>query len=411
MMDLGMTGYQYLGGVLAAAEAGGASDEQPSLGGMEIFAISARATVTNTGTSVVNGDLGLAPGTSVTGFPPGVLNGTQHVNDAIIQQAQLDLLAAWTEMQARPGTTIADELGGVTLSPGVYDVGAGIISATVLTLDGGGDSNAVFIIRCASTLTLAASTGVTLINGARAGRVFFLVGSSATLGASSFIRGTVMAAVSITGVTGATVVTGRLLAGAAGNDTGAVTLDTNTVTIPTDSITTVAGSVSVDASPGTVIYAWAVPHHWEIIDFGVLITQDFSVHTVDPVVRLQSRTLVAGPVTVIKDLTLGTTNLVGLTRGDGDRNVRELYPRDNQVQLALDADLNNGDVVHADLDTVDEAVGRHLWPGQVLELVHAVAADEVDGAYIPYVLVRISGPDFTQDNVWRELRHGEVVRD
>jgi hypothetical protein len=200
-----------------------------SLGTAGNYAVLAGATVTNTGPTVINGDLGLSPGTAVTGFPPGQLNGTLHTADAAALQAKLDLVTAYDDAAGRPTTaTVPVELGGTTKTAGVYDSPAGTFGITgTLTLDAQGDPGAVFIFKTASTLITASASGVNLINGAQAGNVFWQVGSSATLGTHSTIRGTVMALASITVTTGVTV-DGRVLA-----RTAAVTLDSNTITNPT----------------------------------------------------------------------------------------------------------------------------------------------------------------------------------
>ena len=199
-----------------------------SLGTAASFAVLAGSTVTNTGASTVNGDLGLSPGTSVTGFPPGQVNGTTHLTDSAALQAKNDLAAAYTDAAGRPSTaTVPVELGGTTLTPGVYNSPAGTFGITgTVTLDAQGDSDAVFIFKAASTLITASGSGVNLVNGARSCNVFWQVGSSATLGTYSVIRGNVLALASITVTTGVTV-DGRTLARDA-----AVTLDTNMITRP-----------------------------------------------------------------------------------------------------------------------------------------------------------------------------------
>jgi hypothetical protein len=189
------------------------------------------STVTNTGPTVVNGNLGVSPGTAVTGFPPGsVINGAIHSADASSAAAQVDLTAAYNDAAGRTVPTIMSaDIGGQTLPAGLYKTGpAGSLGITgTLTLDGGGNGNSVFIFQIASTLITAANNSqVVLINGARAANVFWQVGSSATLGTYSSFSGTIMAQASVTLTTGATL-NGRALA-----RTGAVTLDTNTAVNP-----------------------------------------------------------------------------------------------------------------------------------------------------------------------------------
>jgi Ice-binding-like/HD domain len=197
-----------------------------SLGTAASFAVLAGSTITNTGHSTITGNLGLSPGTAVTGVLAGLLDGTLFAANGTAAQAKNDLAAAYDDVVARPTTeTIPVELGGTTQTPGVYDSPAGTFGITgTLTLDAQGDPNAVFIFKAASTLITASASQVNLVNGARASNVFWQVGSSATLGTFSVLRGNVLALASITVTTGTTV-DGRMLA-----RTGAVTLDTDVIT-------------------------------------------------------------------------------------------------------------------------------------------------------------------------------------
>lgn len=197
------------------------------LGTAESFAILAGSTITNTGPSTVTGDVGLHPGTAVTGFDSVTHDGSQHVADGVALQAKADLDTAYTNAAGQtPVTRIGTELGGTTLMPGVYDSANGAFGVTgSLILDGGGDPDAVFIFQMASTLTTASGSSIAVINEASPCNVYWQVGSSASLGTNSTFLGTVMADQSITLTTGATV-QGRVLARVA-----AVTMDTNTITI------------------------------------------------------------------------------------------------------------------------------------------------------------------------------------
>ncbi|MCW2913258.1 MAG: hypothetical protein JWN52_1326, partial [Actinomycetia bacterium] len=197
-----------------------------SLGAAAPFSVLAGTTVTNTGPSVIGMDLGVSPGTAVTGIGPGagVVQGTVHTGDAVAAQAQVALTAAYDDAVARtPSTTVAGDLGGQTLTPGVYKSGSSLGLTGTLTLDGQGDPNAVFIIQMGSTLTTASASVVTLINGAQACNVLWQVGSSATLGTGSTLQGNILALTSITVTTGVRII-GRALA-----RNGAVTLDTNDI--------------------------------------------------------------------------------------------------------------------------------------------------------------------------------------
>ncbi|MEK7075381.1 MAG: ice-binding family protein [Patescibacteria group bacterium] len=198
-----------------------------SLGTAGNFAVLGGSTITNTGSTVLNGDLGLTPGTSVTGFPPGTVNGSQHITNAVAAQGQTDLVTAYNAASGQTGAvTVSGDLGGRTLTPGVYNSASSLGLTGTLTLDGEGNPNAVFVFQMGSTLTTASGSNISLINGAQACNIFWQVGSSATLGTNSNFLGTLMALTSITATTGASI-NGRLLA-----RNGAVTLDTNSVTKP-----------------------------------------------------------------------------------------------------------------------------------------------------------------------------------
>jgi len=206
----------------------------------------AGSTVTSTGGSTVNGDLGISPGLTLTGAP--TVNGTTHLADPIAAQAQLDLTVAYNDAAGRTvgAITVAGNLGGQTLAPGLYKSTSSLeISSGDLTLDAQGDANAVFIFQMGSTLTTTAGRQVILSGGAKAANIFWQVGSSATLGTTSVMKGTILTLTSITVTTGATV-EGRLLA-----RNGAVTLDSNTITVPSSAASALSQSSSI--SPSAII--------------------------------------------------------------------------------------------------------------------------------------------------------------
>jgi Ice-binding-like/Bacterial Ig-like domain len=213
---------------------GSAAGQGPiDLGAATNFAVLAQATVTNAGATIVNGDIGLNPGISVTGFPPGTINGTIQIGNPPAVAANASLATAYAAAVAVPaGTPIIADLGGQVLSPGVYTAAAAAtIASGNLTLDAQGDANAVWIFQIGSTLVTTATVGnVILANGAQASNVFWQVGSSATIGTNTTFQGTILADTSIT-VTSGDILNGRALA-AAVVATGAVTLDTNIFTLP-----------------------------------------------------------------------------------------------------------------------------------------------------------------------------------
>jgi hypothetical protein len=215
---------------LAAPAVGLAAQPTVNLGTTAGFAILAGTTITNTGPTTINGevggDVGMYPGSDFPGQADVTLGGAVHINDAVARVAKDDLVAAYDDAAGRtPVTRITSELGGRTLKPGVYDSADGKFQITgTLTLDAGGDPNGVFIFKTDSTLITASGSRVSMINGARFCRTFWKVGSSATLGSGSHFVGHIFALTSIAAETGATI-QGQLLA-----RNGAVTLDTNTIT-------------------------------------------------------------------------------------------------------------------------------------------------------------------------------------
>jgi hypothetical protein len=189
--------------------------------------IVAGSAITNTGATIITGDIALSPGTSIGGFPPGIINGVKHIDDSIAVKAKLDLTAAYNDAAGRTSTdivTLSGNIGGLTLSPGLYKSTSSLaISSGDLTFDAKGDTNAIFIIQIASSLTTTSGRQVFLTGGALASNIFWQVGSSATFGTNSVFKGTVMTMQSITFNTGAKL-QGRALA-----RTGGVSLEGNII--------------------------------------------------------------------------------------------------------------------------------------------------------------------------------------
>jgi hypothetical protein len=199
------------------------------LGAADSFAALAGSTVTSTGPTSVTGDLGVSPGTAVTGFPPGTIVGAQHAGDPTAALGIADLITAYNDAAGRTlcAITVAGNLGGQTLTPGLYKSTSSLaISAGDLTLDAQGDPNGVFIFQMASTLTTTSGRQVILSGAAKSTNVYWQVGTSATIGTTSVLQGTIMADQTISLDTGATL-SGRALARIA-----AVTLDSNTIVKP-----------------------------------------------------------------------------------------------------------------------------------------------------------------------------------
>ncbi len=245
-MSVGVASVAALGLLVALPGSAQAAAVPVPLGTADSFVVLAGTTITNTGATTVNGDMGLTPGTSFTGMPPLVLNGASHVADTVALAAQADLGAAFDNAAGQtPAVAVPSELGGTTLVPGIYSSGVFTITNTV-TLDAGNNPNATFIFQSAATLTAAAGSRVNLINGASPCNVFWLVRSSATLNTTADFTGNILALTDIHLFTGATV-QGRVLA-----RNGAVTLDANTITRPTCQVTptpTPTGTATPTATP------------------------------------------------------------------------------------------------------------------------------------------------------------------
>ena len=193
------------------------------------FVVLAGSTVTSTGPTSVTGDLGVSPGTAITGFPPGAIVGASYAGTPPAAQAIADLTTAYNDAAGRTlcAVTVAGNLGGQTLPPGLYKSTSSLeVSSSTLTLDAQGDDDAVFIFQMASTLTTTDGRQVILINGAKSANVFWQVGTSATLGTTSSFQGTIMADQAVTLNTGASL-NGRALARIAAAD-----LDSNTIVKP-----------------------------------------------------------------------------------------------------------------------------------------------------------------------------------
>ena len=197
----------------------------PPMGTARSFAVLGASTVTNTGATSVIGDLGVSPGTSITGFPPGSVSGTIHSADAIAAQAQVDAATAYNFLAAETCTTnlTGMDLGTLTLTPGVYCFDTSAQLTGTLHLNAVGDPNAVFVFLIGSTLTTATNSAVILSGGSPCG-VYFQVGSSATLGTGTQFAGNIFALATITMTTGASVSGGSYALN------GAVTMDTNLAT-------------------------------------------------------------------------------------------------------------------------------------------------------------------------------------
>lgn len=228
--------------VSAASTAGAAPTAAAScgqvpvpLGSASTYAALSGTSVTNTGATALTGDLGVSPGSAVTGFPPGTYTGTKNVANPAAASAEANVTTAYNNASSRSNCaiTVAGNLGGQTLTPGLYKSTSSLaVSSGDLTLSGGGNPNGVFVFQVASALTTTSGRAVVLSNGAQAGNVFWVVGSSVTIGTTSTVQGTILAYASISMLTGSHL-NGRALA-----RTGDVTLAATTIVVPTTSAAT-----------------------------------------------------------------------------------------------------------------------------------------------------------------------------
>lgn len=264
----------------AGASAAWAAESPVGLGTSGAYSVLAYSTVTNTNVTSLSDNVGVYPGTAITGFPPGTVGGTTHAGDAPALQAQSDALVAYNDALSRTFVSTGQvDLGGLTLTPGAYDTGGAINLTGTLTLDAQGDPNAVFIFWSRSTLITATASNVSLTNGAQACNVFWVVNSSATLDTGSTFVGTIIAHDNIA-VNNSVTVQGRALALNA-----AVTLDGDTFTSAACASQTPTPSSPVPALPhtGSPNQQWLI---W-LITASVLIAIGVGLEILQP--RLSKR--------------------------------------------------------------------------------------------------------------------------
>lgn len=286
-------------GVLSVSVAPSAFAAEPAvgLGAAGAYSVLGGQTVTNTGPTVLANDLGVSPGTSITGFPPGVSLGTTHTTDANAALAQNDLTTAYNDAASRqPTSVVSGDLVGQTLVGGVYKSTSTLDLTGTLVLDGANDPSSVWVFQVGSALTTGSASDVQLINGASSCNIYWQVGSSATLGTDSMFRGSIMALSSISLTTNATI-DGRALA-----RNGAVTLDNalvldpncpSTAPLPTPSVTPSA-SASASASATATPSATTTPSASASATSTPSVTPSASASSTAPVVPVVTPPATAG---------------------------------------------------------------------------------------------------------------------
>ncbi|MDQ1714354.1 MAG: hypothetical protein QOC60_299 [Frankiaceae bacterium] len=295
---------------VASADSAHAAVSAVGLGTATSFAVLAGAGITNTGPTTVTGDLGTFPTTTFTGGGSVTINGTNHAGDGVAQGAKNDLTTAYTTAAGEgPTSPIAADLGGQTLTAGIYNSASSIGLTGALTLDAAGNPDAVFVFQAGSSLTTASGSTVNLVNSAQACNVFWQVGSSATLGTGSAFQGTILALSDITVTTGATV-QGRVLA-----RNGAVTLDTNVITRPSCA----APTATATATPTVTATPTATPVVTPTVSASqVSVTPVGGVHTGDGSTSHSS----SSPYGVLGGLALGAVGGVTLLAAQRRRSSR-----------------------------------------------------------------------------------------
>jgi type VI secretion system secreted protein VgrG len=217
-------------GILALVQVPETANASTILGAADSFAILGGSAVVNTGTTTIAGNAGVYPGTAVTGGASLVLSGGAiHLADTAAQQAQADAAAAYNHLKGLTPTSnlTGQDLGGLSLTPGVYAYNSAAQLTGTLTLNEAGAPNQEFDFQIGSTLTTASNSSIIIINKNPTDSIFFQVGSSATLGANTVFVGNIIALASITLGDAAAIVDGRAFA-----LNGSMGLNSNTITVP-----------------------------------------------------------------------------------------------------------------------------------------------------------------------------------
>ena len=281
------------------------------LGAAQSFAVLGASTVTNTGTSAIVGNVGVSPGTAITGFPPGIITGgALQAGNALAASAHADLVTAYGEIAGEVSPPANDltgtDLGGLTLAPGIYhfDTSASLAAATTLTLNAEGNPNARFDFQIGTTLITGSNSVINLINGAQADNVYFQVGTSATLGTDTAFEGNILADQSVTLTTGASMQDGRALA-----LVGAVTMDTNLVSAAEADV-----SVTKTTAGGPVVAGTTVAYTVTVANAGPNAAQSVALSDLVPAdTTFVSDTQTSGPTFSLTTPATGGTGTINGT--------------------------------------------------------------------------------------------------
>jgi uncharacterized repeat protein (TIGR01451 family) len=278
------------------------------LGSAANFAVLGASTVTNTGLTSIVGNVGVSPGTAITGFPPGVITGTIHAGDAVATQAHADLVTAYGviagEASSAANNLTGQDLGGLTLTPGVYHFDTAATLNGILTLNAQGNPNARFDFKIGTTLITGNVSSINIINGGQADNVYFQVGTSATLGTNTAFQGNILADQSVTLTTGASLSEGRALA-----LVGAVTMDTNQISAPEADV-----SVTKTAPAGPVVAGNTITYTINVSNLSPNDAQTVALSDVIPAnTTFVSDTQTSGPTFTFNNPAVGGTGTISGT--------------------------------------------------------------------------------------------------
>ncbi len=280
------------------------------LGTAQNFAVLGASTVTSTGATAIVGNVGVSPGTAITGFPPGVVTGTTDAGNAVASQAHTDLVTAYGDIagEASPpaNNLTGTDLGGLTLLPGVYHFDTSASLNGILTLNAQGNPNARFDFQIGTTLITASDAAVNIINGGESDNVYFQVGTSATLGTDTAFQGNILADQSITLTTGASLLDGRALA-----LVGAVTMDTNQISTAEADL-----SLTKTAAAGPVLAGDTIAYTITVANAGPSDSQAVSMSDIVPAnTTFVSDAQTSGPTFTLTSPAVGGTGTITGTIG------------------------------------------------------------------------------------------------